>query len=315
MMRCWFAGIIPAIGFASLLGAQSVHAADSLLQAGELQRAEGIYYAAVRARPHDPIARWALGRYLVSRGAPRVGATLFEESLKFGGEPSIVGPDLVAADLTIGNYTALSTLPSATAAERARAKWIAARSPRTIAPESLIVAQFQRSNESSVIGHIPIRVNGRTIDAVVSAEVHGIVIADTVTVARTLHTFGVPRGKASRDPELAAADSVAIARLTMIAVPVLIDHIDRRQAATIGLDVLAQFAPTFDPVAGRLVLRPGGVVTNVGGERFATLTTPTDIKIARAGGWASLTQSSIARMLHERRWTFDARRGELVVTP
>ena len=103
--------------------------------------------------------------------------------------------------------------------------------------------------------------------------------------------------------------------MTMIAFPLLVDHMDRREGATIGLDVLAQFAPTFDPAAGRLFLRPGGEVAGAVGQRFATLTTPTDIRIARAGGWASLTQPSIARMLRERRWTFDARRGELVVTP
>src|SRR3954465_10808178 len=68
--------------------------ADSLLNAGALQRAESLYYSAVQARPRDPMARWSLGKYLVSRGAPRMGMTLLEEALQFGGDPSIVTPDL-----------------------------------------------------------------------------------------------------------------------------------------------------------------------------------------------------------------------------
>jgi len=302
-------------GNARVACAQSVHAADSLLQAGELATAESLYYAAVRARPHDPIARWALGRYLVSRGATRVGATLFEESLKFGGEPSIVGPDLVAADLAIGNFAALSKLPSASAAERARARWIAARSPRNIAPESLVVAVFHALDDAAIIGHVPIRVDGQTLDAAVSARVHGIIISDSAPVARRLHTFGAKLGKNARTPVLAAADSVGIARLTMIGVPVVIDRMDHAQGATIGLDVLAQFAPTFDAAAGRLTLRTGGTLAKRTGQRFATLSTAADVRIQRAGGWVSLEQPTVARMLRDHSWTFDARRGELVVSP
>src|SRR4051812_11276028 len=81
--------------------AQSVRVADSLLQRGSLARAESIYYAATRARPRDPVARWSLGRFLVARGAPRVGATLFEEALLFGGAPTMITPDLVPVYLAI----------------------------------------------------------------------------------------------------------------------------------------------------------------------------------------------------------------------
>jgi hypothetical protein len=51
------------------------------------------------------------------------------------------------------------------------------------------------------------------------------------------------------------------------------------------------------------------------GQRFATLSTASDVRIERAGGWVSLAQPSIARMLRDHAWTFDARRGELVVNP
>jgi hypothetical protein len=319
MIGKWMATAIAAASIAAVpptvIAAQSVRVADSLLQAGALFRAESIYYAAARARPRDPIARWALGRYLVSRGAPRVGVTLLEESLKFGGEPAIVGRDLAAAYLAIGDYADLAVLSSATAAERQRAKYIAAHSSRVVAPESSVVAAFHPSGDSAAIGRITIRINGHTLDAVVSARVQGILIADTSAVARSLHVFGAPRSQASRSPVLAAADSVAIGRLSMIEVPIVIDRLERRSGATIGLDALARFAPTFDPAANRITLHPGGTVPRIDGQRFETLMTPSDVRVARTGGWISLTRSPIAQLLRAHRWTLDARRGELVVEP
>ncbi|MEO6878452.1 MAG: hypothetical protein ABI205_08230 [Gemmatimonadaceae bacterium] len=298
---------------ATAANAQSVRVADSLLQAGALVRAESIYYAAVRARPHDPIARWALGRYLVSRGAPRVGATLFEESLKFGGEPAIVGRDLAAAYLSMGDYAHLATLASATPDERQRAKFLAAHASRVVAPESSLVAVFQPAGDSATIGRVMIRVNGHTLDAAVSARVQGIVIADTSIVARSLHAFGAPRGQTGRSSVLAAADSVAIGRLTMISVPVVIDRLERRAGATIGLDVLARFAPTFDPLAQRITLHAGGTVPRIDGQRFEMLMTPTDVRVARAGGWSSVSRAPVEQLLRTHRWTLDTRRGQLVV--
>jgi Flp pilus assembly protein TadD len=67
-------------------GAQASRTADSLLNAGAVARAESLYYAAIRARPRDPMARWALGRYLAERGALRVAATLLEEADQFCGD-------------------------------------------------------------------------------------------------------------------------------------------------------------------------------------------------------------------------------------
>ncbi len=307
------AAVLIAIMVARAANAQSVRVADSLLQIGALFPAESIYYAAVRARPRDPIARWALGRYLVSRGAPRVGATLFEESLQFGGEPAIVGRDLAAAYLSIGDYAQLATLASATADERQRAKFLAAHSSRVVAPESSLVATFLPSDDSATIGRVTIRVNGHTLDAAVSARVQGILIADTSSVARSLHIFGAPRSQVGRSPVLASADSVAIGRLTMLGVPVVIDRLARRAGATIGLDVLARFAPTFDPAAQRMTLHAGGTVPRVNGQRFEILMTPSDVRVARAGGWSSVSLAPILQLLGRHRWTLDTRRGQLVV--
>ena len=106
--------------------------ADSLLNAGALQRAESLYYSAVQARPRDPMARLALGQYLVSRGAPRVGMTLFEEALQFGGDASVVNADLAPTYLALGEYHKLSALKASplSAPERERARWLVARSTK-----------------------------------------------------------------------------------------------------------------------------------------------------------------------------------------
>jgi tetratricopeptide (TPR) repeat protein len=104
--------------------------ADSLLNAGALQRAESLYYSAVQTRPRDPMARWALGKYLVSRGAPRVGMTLFEEALQFGGDPAVVNAELAPTYLALGEYHKLSALKASPLSARsasARDGWSRAR--------------------------------------------------------------------------------------------------------------------------------------------------------------------------------------------
>ena len=62
--------------------------ADALIDAGRWADAEEMLYAAVRARPRDPIARARLGRYLARKGALRPGLVLIEEAAEFGLPPS-----------------------------------------------------------------------------------------------------------------------------------------------------------------------------------------------------------------------------------
>ena len=59
-------------------------AADALIDAGRWADAEDMLYAAVRARPRDPVARARLGRYLAMKGALRPGLVLIEEAAEFG---------------------------------------------------------------------------------------------------------------------------------------------------------------------------------------------------------------------------------------
>jgi hypothetical protein len=62
--------------------------AEVLIDAGRWAEAEDMLYAAVRARPRDPVARARLGRYLAMKGALRPGLVLIEEAAEFGLPPS-----------------------------------------------------------------------------------------------------------------------------------------------------------------------------------------------------------------------------------
>jgi tetratricopeptide (TPR) repeat protein len=299
------------------LDAQTARA-DSLLNAGALQRAESAYYSAVNTRPRDPVARWALGKYLVSRGAPRVGVTLFEEALQFGGDASVVNAELAPAYLALGEYHKLSALKASplSAAERERARWLVARSTRLSAPDSISTIPYRKPSDSTSLGRIVIRINGRTVDATITTHEHGIVIADTAAVAKRLRTFkpvGAPALSSGAVP--AVADSIGLGQISLADVPVYVQPLANKQQALIGIDVLARFAPTFDPSVQRLTLHVAGTVsrTTSGADELPTLITRNDLRVLRAGGWISVDEPQILRMLTTRRWTFDARRGQLVV--
>ena len=292
--------------------------ADSLLNAGALQRAESTYYSAAHARPHDPVARLALGRYLVSRGAPRVGMTLLEEALQFGGNPSAIDAELAPVYLTLGEYHKLSALKASplSNAERERARWLVARSTKLLAPDSTATVTYHKATDGASLGRVSLRVNGKTIDATISAHEQGIVISDTVSVTKRLHVFksGTGAGASPSSGVPAVADSIGFGRLSLADYPVTIRSMGSKQQATIGLDVFARFAPTFDPAADRITLHVAGKVARAqNADELPTLFTHDDVRVLRAGSWVSIGLPEIQRMLMSRRWTFDARRGQLTI--
>ena len=307
-----------AMVVSSSVRAQSTHFADSLLDIGALARAESEYYTAVRVRPRDPIARWALGRFLVARGAPRVGATLFEEALQFGGEPSIVIADLAPVYLALGMYHELAALPSSSlpAGERERARWLDTHPTRLVSPDSIVTVSY-KAGRSGDIGRVTIQLNGRPVEATISPRVQGLIVSDTSAVARKLRRFdangGQPASRVSSAP--AAADSISIGGITYRNFPIAIRSLENRGQAIVGFDVLGRFAPSFDPRAGRITLRVGGAVAAPpkNADTFATLLTPSDLRILQSSGWVSVGNAQMLRTLADHRWTFDTRRGQIVV--
>jgi hypothetical protein len=301
---------------APLLGAQVLRTPDSLLAAGNLARAESAYYAAARVRPRDPVARWALGRFLVERGATRVGVTLLEESLQFGGDPVLVGRELARAYLTIGEFAPLAALPAASPAQRERARWLTTHEPRVIAPDSLIVVPLARSDDSTAVGAIAARVNGVSLVLSLSSQAQGIVVSRAAMGNHHLRPFAAGTDSTANVDLLAVADSVNLGRLTMLNQPVMLATLPQGTQGLIGLSALGRFAPAADGKTGSLTLRPDGTVGAdqgiVSGDRLPTLDLPTGISVLRSGAWIA-SPAELARLLRNRGWVFDAKRGALVV--
>ena len=290
--------------------------ADSLLRDGSIERAESMYYAAVRAQPRDPQARWELGRYLMSRGALRVGATLIEEAMRFGLDSTVGAAALAPVYLQIGRFQALAALPAPalTTAERARARWLVDHPSRVIAPDSIIPVAYQPATDADAVGTMTIRVNGRTIAATISAHVRGVVVGDTA--ASRLQPRRFSSGSVTNRGAPAIADSLGIGRLSISNAPITIAS-GTGAPVMIGLDAFTEYAPTFDPRAHRVLLHPTGVPSAVppGVTVLQTLSVPGDLLVARGGGWASLTSPILRSLLHDHRWTVDAKRGRILVEP
>ena len=298
---------------ASSAGAQSIRLGDSLLAAGALARAESVYYGLARVRPRDPMARWALGRFLVARGATRVGTTLLEESLQFGGDPVLVGRELGRAYLQIHDFAPLAGLAAASPAQRERARWLTTHEPRVVSPDSMVAVSISRPEDSTALLGLPIRVNGVALVAAVSPDARGIIVSRAVVGARHPRFFTAGADTTSAADILAVADSVGIGRLAMLNVPVSVGRVPGRAQAVIGLAELGRFAPTVDSKAGKIVLRVDGSLHAVPeGERYATLDQASGFSVLRGSVWTQ-TPGEVAKVLRGKTWTFDAKHGTLIV--
>ena len=294
--------------------------ADSLLAVGNVNRAESLYYAAVRQRPRDPGARWALGRYLAERGALRVATTLLEEADQFGGDQvaPVVNADLAPMYMALGEYHELLGLTHSplTPAERERARWLEQHPTRLIAPDTIIGVSYTPSSDGKTIGHMPIRVQGRTVEATIDAHARGLTLCDTASVVSRVRRFADAKNAASSTTAPAAADSVGLGRLTFTNFPLSVAACSGQ--AVLGIDVLSRLSPTFDPRGRTIMLHVNGLDRSAGlppANELVTRMTNNDLLIARAGGWLPSGDPTIVRMLGSRRWTLDGRRGTIRVEP
>ena len=295
------------------LHGQALRVADSLLAAGDLTRAESAFYAAARIRPRDPVARWALGHYLVGRGASRVGATLLEESLQFGGDPVFVGRELARVYLATSEFAPLAALPAASPAQRERAKWLTLHEPRVIAPDSVITATMVISADTTSIGGIQARVNGVAVVLSLSSQTTGIVVSRAALGSRRPRLFAAGADTTGEADLLGVADSVSIGRLTMLNQPVTVATLPQGTQGLMGLSALGRFAPTASPKTEKITLRVDGSVRDeLSGDRLPTLDQASGISVLRSGVWIA-SSADVARLVRNRGWTFDARRGTLIV--
>lgn len=301
-----------ALALTARLSAQDIARADSLLTEGALSGAEALYYRAARLRPHDPQARWALGRYLASRGAVRVGSVLLEEARKFGADSAAIARDLAPMYRRLGDYAALAALPasSLTAGERQQAAWLASHTPGLLVRDSVTTALYEPPTTPASLGRIAIRVGGQTLSATLDPTRRGIVIARGTRAAA--HVIRFPRLPNGAIP--AVADSVAIGSLVLVHAPVSIGTAAQDGDAVVGLDIMERFAPTFDPRGARITLRAGGKVPRTTrGEHVATVADGDELRVLEGRRFVSLTRPEVAAIFRTHRWTLDAKRGSLIV--
>lgn len=302
-----------ALGVAALGSPRAVHAqwgvwaGDSLLAAGRLASAESAYYAAARARPRDPVARAALGRYLAARGATRVGAVLIEEARFFGGDSAALARALVPLYERLGDFAAIDTLqPNVISpVERRRARWLRDRPPAASFQDSVVLLTYRPAADGEGLGTVLVKLGKTEVPAIIDARVSGLVVPRPM--ARELRTFGSETGTTA-----AVADAVKLGGIVFSNVPATLDVPDTK--VRIGFDVLAPYSPGFDPRHGLLTLRHvGRRSAPVQGSRIPALFDSNGVRLLVGDRWQPSTASMPAMLLATRQWMWDGRRGDVVL--
>jgi hypothetical protein len=289
--------------------------ADALLRDGKVFQAESLYYNALRVEPRNPAARLALGRFIASRGAYRVGAVLLEEARLFGGDRRVIAQHLAPMYAHLGDYKALATLPASplTPPERERAEWLADNPVAVTGPDSAIIAFLP--GRVGVLGQIGLLIGGDTIRATIDPAITGIVVDTSMARRPGVKTFQ------SRGPGSSSGATIAVALdvrfggadgVGRSAVPATVEPLGTPGAARVGLDVLERFAPTFSASARHLVLRKDGraPAPPAGAEHLPILVTGGGVAVVRNG--VHLVASEVGRAMLGPRWTLDLRRREIV---
>ena len=296
----------------------SVVQADSLLASGRVSTAESAYYATSSARPRDAVARAALGRYLASRGALRIGAVLLEEARLFGGDSGSIARSLAPIYGSLGDYRALVVLPASplSPAERSRARWRVSPAPVLEFPGSVAKLPYKPITDGSGIGLVSIGIGDRAVDAVVDASVSGVVIRGRQARRRTgLRVFGEDSSGI-----VAVVSELHLGDVMLSNVPARLETDTargpqgRRSGAFVGLDVVRRLAPTFDPVSDTITLRRSGQIGQLTvGTRAPMLLEAQGLRILVDGRWENPTSRATAQLLSTRRWILDAKRGTIII--
>jgi hypothetical protein len=286
--------------------------ADTLLIAGRIFSAESLYYFAVRRAPRDPVARLALGRYLAQRGALKVGAVLMEEARYFGGDAVQIAVDLAPVYERLGEYNHLAALPSSAVpyGERMRAEYLRDNAPAVAGPDSASVTY--EVSDSQLLGRVVLRIGDDTVTATIDARAAGLVLDTAWARRKEIRRFGsrsTPWGGL-----LAVTPVVALGPYTLTNVPTRFAAQRSAARATIGLDLLGELAPSFDPRGGRVLLRASGrLPEGFPGLRIATLTNDRGVYVVKGETIFPLGHPDVQRYFRNSRWTLNPRRGEVLV--
>lgn len=287
--------------------------ADSLLAAGRLAQAERMYYSASTANPRDAVARASLGRFLAARGALRIGAVLLEEARQFGGDTARIARDLAPVYAALGDYRALASLRRSplTPAERQRAVWLGANQQSLEFGDSAASLPYRPSTNGEGLGVVSLAIGNRRVEATIVPDESGLTLRGAAARSRSgLRTFGTDATGA-----IAVAPAVRVGNVVLGNEPVrAVSGTGTDTMSTIGLDVLRRLAPTFDPAARTIALRRSGQVpTTERGNRLPYLFDAQGFRILVDGKWRSIAGGENELPLAARRWTFDARRGDVIL--
>jgi hypothetical protein len=286
--------------------------ADTLLIAGRIFAAESLYYIAVRRGPRDPVARLALGRYLAQRGALKVGAVLMEEARYFGGDPAHIAVELAPVYERLGEYNHLAALPASAVpyGERMRAEFLRDNRPAISGPDSANVAYTV--NDSQLLGRVRLLIGTDTVMATIDARTAGLVLDTAWSKRKELRRFGA-RTTPLRDVD-AVTPVVALGPYTFTNVPTHFAVLKGASRATIGLDLIGQLAPSFDPRAGKVMLRGSGrLPATFPGMSIATLTNDRGVYVVKGETIFPLGHPDVQRYFRNSRWTLNPKKGEVLV--
>ena len=306
---------VPMRAARAQLGA-GVSRADSMLGTAHIGAAESLYYAASSARPRDPVARAALGRYLAARGALRIGAVLLEEARLFGGDTAGIARSLVPIYASLGDYRALATLPASplSLTEQKRVRWLVSHPPVLEFPDTVVVMPYRPLTNGTGIGVVSLGIGERSVDAVIDPSVSGVLLRGNAARKRSgLRVFGDDSTGA-----VAIVSELHLGDVTLSNVTARLDTSSRsakraRENVVVGLDVLRTLAPAFDPTAQTITLRRGQVPPTTVGTRSPMLLDERGLRFVVDGHWETGESSAAAKLLGTQRWTLDAKHGVLIL--
>jgi hypothetical protein len=276
-------------------------AADSAFAAGDIERADSLYYIGVRERPRDPLIREALGRYLAARGATKVAVVLLEESRMFGGDPGRIAGLLVPLYQLLGDWRALLTLPGSALgdSERRRAAWLAEH-PFGVRTDSAVVSLIG-APKGDTIARIAVRIGGRAAVANILGTDAGLTIGARIAGAE-VRRFGSDSG-------IATVDSLSFGSLRLVNVPATIGGAP--SSVTIGVAAFNRMLVTIDYARDRasFTRATGGSPES----RAVLVREAGQLRVLERGRWFGLSEFAAAVARARRAITIDLRAGEVRV--
>ncbi len=238
-----------------------------------------------------------------------MGAVLIEEAWRFGAAPGLAATYLAPLYARLADWRALSRLEQAplSSGERARAQWLSRNPSATTGSDSV---SLPMQDAAGAFGEVVILVGVDTIRARVVARAVGLVLDGSMATASGVRIF-TGGGSDSRQGA-AVATRVRLGALELKNEPVRLEPLGRGHAL-IGLELLARYAATVDPVANSLALRRDGRVARAFAGRLPLLLEAREARVSWEGRLEPLGGIAVFPRLAAGRWTVDGKRGELVL--